>query len=51
MFMIQKAQSITEYIVLLMVVSAAFMVMYRLASDAVNGRLAIFSKMVDTSQQ
>ncbi len=44
----KRGQSIVEYMVLFLVVSAAFAAMYELASRAVSGRMAIFADMVDT---
>jgi len=45
----KRGQSIVEYVVLFLVVSAAFAAMYELASRAVSGRMALFANMVDTS--
>ena len=47
----REGQSIVEYIMLFLIVSAAFGVMYEFASRAVSGRMAIFANMVDTSPQ
>ncbi len=47
----RRGQSIVEYIVLLLVVAAAFGAMYGFASRAVSGRMAIFANMVDTSPE
>ncbi len=45
----KRGQSIAEYIVLFLVVSAAFAAIYQFAIRAVSGRLDVFSKVVDTS--
>ncbi len=45
----KMGQSMAEYVVLFLIVAAAFTVMYQFAMRAVNGRMALFSKMVDTS--
>lgn len=44
-----KAQSMAEYVVLFLIVTAAFTIMYQFAVRAVSGKLLLFGKMVDTS--